>query len=395
MRTSNARRLAASLILLAASAACHENKKFDPTAGLPDCGTDAPFTVAPLADASIRGLNPLGNLNPPGHTFPTDHMYLYLAITGTTGVADIAPITVPGDGRIVSLTASQHLSASPVFTDWGLVFMPCKQLQINFGHVATLSSAIMAALGGNIPDSNCQTYSTGGQEFKNCYEQTKIDLHAGDPLGTAGGNPGQLALDMGAFDSRITPLVWADPTLTRQSPDGFDDFHVVCPVDYFAAGPKAALEARIGSFDGSTPRTVPPICGTVDQDVVGTAQGRWFVPGTTSLSPEDPHLALVHDNVDPTFGTFSAGTTTSAFNGTFHFTPATTGNVNLDFNLVTPAAGMVCYDVTVGSGGAGGTPAGSVLVQMSSPTDLKIGRVASPCGTGPWTFTAGAKSFVR
>ena len=36
---------------------------------------DHPFTTYPVDFERIRSITPLGNLNPPGHTFPTDHMY--------------------------------------------------------------------------------------------------------------------------------------------------------------------------------------------------------------------------------------------------------------------------------------------------------------------------------
>jgi hypothetical protein len=35
------------------------------------------LSVSPLADSLIAFITPLGNLNPPGHTLPTDHIYFY------------------------------------------------------------------------------------------------------------------------------------------------------------------------------------------------------------------------------------------------------------------------------------------------------------------------------
>ncbi len=40
------------------------------------------LTVTPLDMALVSSLVPLGSLNPPGHTFPTDHMYLYYKTIG-------------------------------------------------------------------------------------------------------------------------------------------------------------------------------------------------------------------------------------------------------------------------------------------------------------------------
>src|SRR5215510_6450023 len=56
-----------------------EGVRLSPTTTLlPHC-TDAPsFDRSPVDLAQVTGVVPLGNVNPPGHTFPTPHMYFYL-----------------------------------------------------------------------------------------------------------------------------------------------------------------------------------------------------------------------------------------------------------------------------------------------------------------------------
>lgn len=66
---------------------------------------------------------------------------------------------------------------------------------------------------------------------------------------------------------------------------------------------QATLSALLGRF--TLRRIIAPTCGTIMQDIAGTAQGRWFFD---TSSGEDRHLALVHDNVDPRVGVFSVGT---------------------------------------------------------------------------------------
>ena len=73
--------------------------------------------------------------------------------------------------------------------------------------------------------------------------------------------------------------------------------YAVCSVDYFSEEIKSDLETLLGHYD--EPRLVEPICGTVIQDIKGTVKGLWFVENTSSLYPEDQHLALVDDNFDP------------------------------------------------------------------------------------------------
>ena len=41
--------------------------------------------------------------------------------------------------------------------------------------------------------------------------------------------------------------------------------------------------------DGTVHRTAEPLCGAIAQDLLGTVQGRWFVPGTARSTAPDPH----------------------------------------------------------------------------------------------------------
>ena len=49
-----------------------------PAGPAPSAGPFA-FHVSPVAVDQIRFIVPLGSLNPPGHTLPTDHIYFYVA----------------------------------------------------------------------------------------------------------------------------------------------------------------------------------------------------------------------------------------------------------------------------------------------------------------------------
>ena len=75
-----------------------------------------------------------------------------------------------------------------------------------------------------------------------------------------------------------------------------------CALDYFVDDVTDSLRARLGR-SGSR-RTTPPVCGEIMQDVPGTAAGRWYRVGVSDNFPEDPHLALAHDNYGPGGGAF-------------------------------------------------------------------------------------------
>ena len=354
--------------------ACAKDSTGPDLSGLPACSAATHLSVTPLQLSDIREIAPLGNLNPPGHTFPTDHIYLYPVI------GPAVPVSSPGQIRITQVTLQKRTgNGQPEFDDYGLDFYPCTAQHFYFAHVSSIDPSLLAAFGSL--GSGCQApYMTGGYTFQQCRKDVKVDVLPGAPMGTAGG-PGQGALDLGASDDAAPTLSYVDPA--RQT--GAAGTHAVCPLDYFTSDVGDSLRARLG-VNGNL-RTAPPVCGTIAQDVAGTAQGRWFFDAT---SQEDHHLALVHQNWDPTIGAFSIGTQVTGVTPTvLQFAPASTGRLNRDFNAVTADGKLYCYEPSNASG--------HVFIQVTSSTQLKIEVAASGvCGDSTtWSFGAGATTFTR
>jgi hypothetical protein len=127
-------------------------------------------------------------------------------------------------------------------------------------------------------------------------------------------------------------------------------------------------------------RTVEPLCGTIKQDVAATAQGRWFLSGTSGTSwQEDHQLSLIHHNVDHAQGLFSVGDSISSLStGTYSFTPTFSSYVNRDFDEVTADGQIYCYN----------TSTKVILVQLLTNTTLRIeSQELGSCGSGPWSFS--------
>src|SRR5262250_950870 len=61
-----------------------------PSANLPG---SLVFSQSPLDPSVISSITPLGNLNPPGHTLPTNHIYFF---HGTPGL----PVAAPAGGVV-------------------------------------------------------------------------------------------------------------------------------------------------------------------------------------------------------------------------------------------------------------------------------------------------------
>jgi hypothetical protein len=358
-----------AIVAVLALAACGSKGGKGPS--LPACpATDEVLSVSPLEDADVRELSPLGNLNPPGHVFPTEHQYLYLPL-GTGGAAAVVPVVSPGALVLVDVASSEHLSASPSYLDYDLTLAACDGLSFKLGHVATLDAGLAARIGGATGGA-CQQYDTGGQTYRRCQRSVSAALAPGQPIGTAGGNPGQWALDLGAHDTRKPPVALVRPGAYGEAA------YARCILDYATASVRAALLGKVV-------RTVEPRCGSQAQDLDGTAQGNWRRAGRDTY-PEDPHLALVHDMLDPTRTALSIGTSLAPL-APMVASPATasSGRANRSPSAVVPDGGTWCWDVQ----GA------RLVVQLVSAASLRAEGQAGACGGGPWTLGAGAVEFTR
>ena len=353
------------------------------------CGTKiALFTVTPIPLSSMTGWVPLGQLSPSGHTFPVDHQYLY--INGGTGITTYKQPTLvaPADMYVTYIHAGT--TTPPGLADYTIEFSVCDELYGQFGHVASIAPSLLAQAGAI--DQGCQVYSPSpGTTVSTC--ETKllaILVHAGDMIGTAGGDPPHsIALDFSLWDSRITPLIFANPSRWPMNNDLFDSYHDVAASDYFAEPVKSQVAAMLGTYDGTSHRTIPPLGGTIAVDIAGTAMGHWFNP-TQPSNPETPHLAIAPDNVNPNMIGFSIGQSQPGWTiGLQEFAPFNSGSVNRNPGQVTADGNIYCYE----------SPGNWILLlKMPTATTLELeGRQGNvTCAAAqPWTFTAAAFTYSR
>lgn len=351
--------------------------------GIPSCSDKKEFfTVSHIPISELQNIVPLGNLNPSGHTFPTNHLYFHLK--GFSGVESSpnAQVVAPGNIWITRIGSSEYTMKERQIKDYKLDFTVCMEVRGYFIHIASLSEKLLQSFAQ--PD-NCKEYDTGGIHYKNCEKDfyfSPISVAGGESIGTVGGSS-----DFGLADLRTQELVYANPKRWYEDP-----LHRVCPLDYFSEGVGMQLKSLLGSSD--IKRTVEPICGEVAQDKPGTAQGVWFVKGTSNTYPEDPHLALVHDNIDPEKGVFSVGASINELSsGTYSFNPGSSGLVNRDFKNITADGKVYCYEA---QGGRPYTQYVVVILQLTSSTTLRIEKQNSNiCGNGPWAFSSNYVDFER
>lgn len=355
-----------------------------PPANVSVCSPEALFTTSPITVADLNttyGIKPLGNVNPPDHTFPAAHLYFYAKDSNPDQAgSDSVPVHAPSSIVVTRLYSSTLQSTGK--TDYSMVFYPCDQVQGYFNHMASFTGKLAAAY--EAADTECSSYNPGSGTFIRCEKKVNVTVASGEVIGTAGGaTSNSTAVDFGFYDSRATKLLFANDARVVSKSTGLDSFHIVCAIDYYGAEVKAALEAKLNRVAGAL-----PLCGTYNQDLAATAQGKWFTSDAPSpATTESGYLSLVHDNTNPALGVFSVGNTDLGV-GIFSFTPKNSGTVNRDFKDVTSNGVLHCYDSL--------STAGIIfLVRMPTATSLKIEKQsAAACPTLP-AFTAAAMTFVR
>lgn len=287
--------------------------------------------------------------------------------------------------------------------DYHLTFSPCRELVGYLIHIDQVSPRIL----DHFRDPECDSAVHGGRRAESCFKDVSIPVKAGDRLGTvtkASQVEGSslASFDFGVYDRR-NPLPYANPARY----EGEHEFlYGACPLDYFAPSVRAELQGRIGhkitrEGKGFVPRMAPPVCGEIELDEAGTAQGNWFLKGAPPIHSEDNHLALVHDVIETMRATFSvgrAGLKISDYeegNGVYYFDPVNSGKVNRHFRQVRSDGVVYCYEPSRFLYRNERTNS-IFLVQLTSPMTLRIEEGRSPsCGNGPWEFSGNFSDFER
>jgi hypothetical protein len=297
--------------------------------------TSLSFSVSPIDTSVIEFITPLGNLNPPDHTFPTDHIYFYHHLNHQTAPAYV--VVAPAAGTVTSIV--QHGDQKV-----------------------------------NVQVTSSQTYYLDHVVLDGTIQQnTKVT--AGQRLGVT--SSGAYGLDLGLVSQNVT-LGFINPA--RYSGDSV---HAGAPLKYFAEPLKSTLYGLVSRVGADKD-------GQVCFDQAGTLAGNWFleslpVSQSAVFTSGPMELAFVRDVTDPSQFRISIG-------GTL----AMTGVLNVaagapDPASVTPATGAVAYAVTPGAFGA---PSGVILVQMTAASSIRI--EAFPGGTsGAVSFTSNTRTYVR
>lgn len=300
------------------------------------------FTASPLGLDRLLQIIPLGNLNPPGHTFPTNHMYFNWrtgAIDNAIDPSLLPTVYAPTSGTIASVVRRNNN------TDGQLILHANRQFYFYVSHV--------------VVDASLTVGST---------------VTAGQVLGT--GSRHTVGVDLGVINFDRVPNFFLAPLRNT-----FESRYGDSPLRYFAEPLRSTLEALVTTSAADKN-------GAFALDQAGRLVGNWYVPGLpedqTSEGMVAQHLAFAYDELDPTAIMIGIGGTLGVAGGQYRV-----GGNAPDPATVSTASGIVAYPlVTVP---ASMTAPGVMLVQLIDDFTLR----AEIAATGATGFSSAAVTYER
>ena len=327
--------------------------------GLPACGMQ-PLIALPADISKLEQIAPLGNVDPPDHTLPTDHMYMMYPY----GDATQKELYAPADIVITSVSYSREIfNGTDRGGDYRIDFYPCSELRLIYGHVDVLSEKIMSAIG--TPEApgkgQCNNSKQTTSEITNCIWDVDIKLSAGELLGTSNG-----------WD------LWATYEGSKGgvlSPEYYHNVDAVCPLDYWTSDLQTQLYSKVS-------RTAEPRCGEAYQDIRGTLQGGWFAHKSPNQAKTDwsSHFSLTHHSVSNIGQLAESGIIADQF--MYNFTPKTVGTINVEPSQ-TKFGTLYCYQHEGSQRFPNGRMAGSgkVLLRLVDDHTMQIEKKEGACST--------------
>lgn len=340
----------------------------------------------------ISALTPLGNINPPGHTSPVDHVYFETDYEGQI------PLYAPSDAWITNITTVSVDVGDGSYKETGYViqYTICSGLVLDFASYTDIIQPLKDELAKQKPDCKYGIKKDGHDnagEGQCYYQDLKYRVKSGEKIGWVQ----RVKRPEGGYNFPFE--IWAanyNQDVPIQTDWSFYDddryAHIICPFDLYSGELKKQFESKFGFSDPKvgkfTPRTVEPVCGQVDQDITGTIQGMWFSqkPNLKDKSgnvySSGQGIAFLHNNIDPTQGEVSIG---GEFDdnliGVIGFTPSHSGTVNREPSEVKKDGHIYCYS----QDNQGGLPVGwnitgKVLVQLVDDHHIKAEHQQGFCG---------------
>ena len=315
---------------------------FDPT--LPSGVIE--FTHSIMNSEDFDRIIPLGQINPPGHTFPTDHIYFVLSGYGKT-------IYAPTRGKIL------HIDEPGAYGDSAVRVGVTSSMAYYLGHIFvstglqvgdTIEAGSQIAISGN---TSCVDFGIVNQNINNGFISEK------HPRTTLYGDK---------------PLSYYNEPLRTQL------YSLVKP-------PQPSDDPEYVYNEGVTD-------GEFAYDELGTLSGNWFEEGcfiATGWYEWDNTLAFGYDNFYPEQIRIATGKISNSFAIKNEDNPIMPKDVNI-------TSGAVAYYLYNANNTSKGIPTSSrvglMMVQMLSDTRIKL-EIFEDITSETRQFTSAALYYVR
>lgn len=296
--------------------------------------TQGTFTVSPVPTAHITSILPLGNLNPPGHTYPSDHIYLVL----DNSSANAVNVYAAAAGTVTNIDQPSNASHR-------IFIQVDRSFTYYYDHINIANGV---GVGSTVT--------------------------AGELIGTNAGDAA--AVDFGVWNFNKTLSGLLDSCIAEY------DEHTDAPLEYYSGALRTTLYGLV------TPASAD---GKIDYDISGKLSGDWVQnTSANALNDTSKQLAFVYEPRNPSLMRIViGGTLTSA--SIYGVQGGAT-----DFGSVTPASGQINYRLYLvdGSGNASGSQSALLAVSMNSNTGIQVEFFAGNV-SGSASFDGSAQTYVR
>lgn len=331
------------------------------------------FTYPIVENEEIENIPPLGHINAKNkHVIPISHTYYTFKKDGD--VVRRAQIFAPADSLVESISKVDVLNKSGklIDSDFSIYFFPCKEIRVSFIHVRELSGHFKKMYEATQP--HC--YVEEKTSLSLCNAGINKMIKAGDSIGWGGGS--LPALDVAVDDARvINPFISPE----RYTPHNLQG---ICPLDLYSGDLKISMYNKLMDPDGNK-RTTEPQCGSVAQDILGTAQGEWFIGSAREPDAESEGkvLSIIHYNLEPLPGIIAASGTIVPYSGMLAFIPRHSGFINREPSEIKDS-NIYCFQNEQGEFtkyviGDGRLFTGRILIQLIDAKTLKAEYQEKSC----------------
>lgn len=351
--------------------------------------------TAPLMNPDDIGyLMPLGSFNPPGHTEPIDHIWFETNET-LRDKKDKIPLYAPADSVIIHLSESLVMNSEGKYVSAGytLKYVICDGVELDLTEYTELTEEFKEKIPKSPSDCKYGLNKSGHGAIEGVcsYDiEEGIPVKSGEHIGwTEVDERGVLLFEVWAADYNKEPRKDVDW-------DYYNDnryAHAICLFDLYSGELKEKYYSKFGGFlvnlePNSTVRaffarrTIEPICGQTNQDIVGTIQGLWFSKEKNMANLEDRGMAIgfIHNSVDPRRCDITIqGNIMDP--GVIEFIPLHSGKINREFSEVKADGNIYCYDVTGAWADRDALDkyTGKILVQLIDDRHLKVEHQKGSC----------------